>query len=174
MKIFMVFGVLLLCAFSHGASATLQELKMQKRFGVGVSAAGPLSIMGLEIDVNLTEEVGVGLGFGTGIDYSTFMAKGRYYLMGKWVSPYLAVGVANWWSSQRPSGDLKPSILTSKFLDPNQDLSNGFSLWMIYPAFGVQFMSAMGLAFYAEMQYLVKMFSFANNLYAGVGVHWYF
>src|SRR4051812_39090628 len=69
------------------AEVTLSELKMQKRFGVGMSAGGPLSVLGLLVDVNLTEVFSIGLGVGTGLDYSTSMIEARYFLPGKWVSP---------------------------------------------------------------------------------------
>lgn len=172
MKKILLLWIVLGVISAHGL--TLEELKMQKRFGIGVSAAGPLSLMGVEIDVNFTEEFSVSAGLGTAMDYNTWMLKGKYYFLGKWVSPYFALGVANWWTGQASNGDLKPSSFTSKFFDPNDDLSNGFSLWLVYPAFGVQFMHPMGIGFYAEIQYFFKLLNFANGLYAGTGVHWYF
>src|SRR4051812_49308480 len=72
--------------------SSLEDLKMRKRFGLGMSAAGPLSMVGIEADVNITEDFSVSGGIGTGIDYSTFMVKGRYFLLGEWVSPYIGGG----------------------------------------------------------------------------------
>ena len=155
-------------------SVELSELRMRKRFGVGFSAAGPLSILGMEIDVNLTENFSIGAGIGTGLDYSTFMVKGRYFLLGEAVSPYVAAGFARWQSDGSTPTRLAPSMLTQTFLAPGYDVTQGFEVLLVYPAIGVQFMHVMGMSVYAEAQYLFKLFDFANGLYAGMGIHWYF
>lgn len=155
-------------------SITLEELKMQKRFGIGVSAAGPLSVMGVEVDVNVSESISVGGGVGTGLDYSTFMIKGRYFLMGEWVSPYAALGFARWWTDGTKQTQLGPSVLVNRFLDAQYDYSKGFDIFMVYPGVGVQFMHPLGVSFFAEIQYLFKLMDFASGTYAGLGMHWYF
>ena len=164
--------------FSAAALATpsmeLEELRLQKRFGVGLSAAGPLSLFGVEADANLTEEISFSLGIGTGLHYSTFMAKVRCFLLGEWVSPYLSLGVARWWTSGTQEKKVSPSVLANKFLPPGYDLRKGFNIFMLVPAVGVQFMHPMGLAFFAEVQYLFKLFDMSNGTYAGMGIHYYF
>lgn len=154
--------------------SNVDELKMQRRFGLGMSAGGPLSVLGLEVDVNIEPEWGVSLGIGTGLDYSTMMAKTRFFLPGQWVSPYLTAGIARWWSNGTKEKVLGPSILRNKFLPGESDFTNGFDVWIVYPGIGVQFMHSLGFAFYAEVQYLFKLFNLANGTYAGLGMHWYF
>ncbi len=151
----------------------LEEIKMKKRFGVGLSAAGPLSVLGLEADINLTESISISAGLGTGMDYSTMMIKGKYYLLGDQVSPYFAAGIARWWTDGTNEKNIGPSVLANKFLE-QADYSKGFNVWMFYPAVGVQFIHPLGFSIYAEAQYLFKMFNFANGTYAGLGVYWYF
>ncbi|MBI4404399.1 MAG: hypothetical protein HY537_09575 [Deltaproteobacteria bacterium] len=157
----------------EGMSSSMEQMRMQKRFGFGFSAAGPLSVLGLEFDFNITEQLSVGGGIGTGLDYSTFMVKGKYLLLGKWVSPYFAAGLARWWTGGTKEEKLSPSVLANKFLD-GEDLRDGFSVFIFYPAVGVQFMHPIGIAVFVEAQYLFKMVSFANGTYAGLGAHWYF
>jgi hypothetical protein len=157
-----------------GAHAQLDDLKMQKRFGIGFSAAGPLAVLGLEVDFNITETFSVSGGLGTGLDYSTMMVKGRYFLPGKWVSPYIAAGFARWWTSGTKEKSVSPSVLANRFLSPADDLTKGFNVWMVYPALGVQFMHPLGISFFAEAQYLFRLFSMSNGTYAGLGMHWYF
>ncbi len=152
---------------------TLEELKMKHRFGLGVSAAGPLAMLGIEADVNLTEDVAFSVGIGTGIYYSTFMIKGRYFLMGEWVSPYIGGGFARWWSDGT-TRNLGPAVLRNKFLRSDEGGADGFNVWIIYPCAGVQFMSVMGFDVFAEIQYLFRLPSFSNGTYAGLGMHWYF
>lgn len=163
-----------LTGFGATASRTLEELRMAKRFGIGFSAAGPLAVMGVEADVNVNENLSISGGIGTGLDYSTFMVKARYFLLGEWVSPYVAAGFARWWTSGTSEKAISPSVLANKFLEPGYDYRQGFSVFIFHPAIGVQFMHPMGFSFFAEVQYLFKLFSMANGTYAGLGMHWYF
>lgn len=171
---------LLLCfatfsfASEEGTTRTrLEDLKMQKRFGIGLAAAGGLSVLGIEADFNLTENMSISGGIGTGLDYSTFAVKGKYYLLGESVSPYFGLGLARWWTNGTREKNIGPSVLVNKFLD-SRDYADGFSVWILYPAVGVQFFHAMGISVYAEVQYLFKLFNLSNGTYAGLGVYWYF
>ena len=166
--------LILLSPLIFSDEITLNQLRMDKRFGIGLSAAGPLSLLGIEFDFNLTEEISITGGIGTGLDYSTLAFKGKYFFLGKSVSPYFGFGFARWWANSTPNKQLSPSVLANKFIKSGSDIRDGFSVWMFYPAIGVQFMHPLGLAFYAEAQYLFKLFSFANGTYAGLGVQWYF
>jgi hypothetical protein len=164
----------LLTGLSAAAAPNITDLRMKKRFGVGISAAGPLSMLGLEFDVNVTEDFSLSGGIGTGLQYETMMLKGRYFLLGEWVSPYLALGIARWWSNGTKSKEVSPSVLANKFLEPYSDPRRGFDVVMLTPALGVQFMHPMGLAVFAEIYYLFRLVNFANGTYAGMGMHWYF
>jgi len=170
----LVIGVVWLSSVALAAPTTLDEFRIEKRFGIGVSAGGPLSTLGLEADINLTPYVTLSGGIGTGLDYSTLMAKTKYFLLGRSVSPYFAFGFARWWTDGTNEQDVSPSVLRNKFLRPLQNLKDGFSVHLFYPAVGVQFLHRSGLSFYAELQYLFQMFSLANGTYAGTGVQWFF
>lgn len=171
----LVFLMVLVCSssFASKSSANVEELKMNKRFGLGLSAGGGLSIMGIEGDVNVSPEFSLTLGLGTGIDYNTFMAKGRFYLPGQWVSPYAGFGVARWWTGGTKETKMSPSVLANKFLGGQTDFTKGFDVWMVYPALGVQFMHSLGFSFYVEVEYLFRLVSFTSGTYAGLGAHWY-
>ena len=166
--------VLLLAAPAWGASSSLETMKMSKRFGVGFTAGGPLAVLGISADVNVTENMSLGLGLGTGLNYSTFMLEGRYFLLGEWVSPYLGFAVARWWTDGTSATNLAPSVLVNRFLPSGYDYTRGFSLFILSPAVGVQFMHPMGFAISAELQYLFKLVDFSNGTYAGLSAHWYF
>ena len=170
----LLFIVQSLFANEDGSTRTrLEDLKMQKRFGIGLAAAGGLSVLGIEADFNLSEVISISGGIGTGLDYSTFAVKAKYYLLGESVSPYFAAGVARWWTNGTREKNIGPSVLVNNFLE-TRDYTDGFSIWILYPAVGVQFFSAMGVSVYAEVQYLFKVFNFANGTYAGLGAYWYF
>lgn len=173
MKKLFIMMIILFVGAVQGA-VSLEELRMLKRFGVGISAAGPLSVIGMEFDVNVSESFSIGGGIGSGLDYSSMMVKGRYFLLGQSVSPYIGAGLARWWTSGTKEKNLKPSVLPNRFLSPNQDLTKGFDIFMMYPVFGVQFLHQVGFSVSAELQYLFKLVSFSNGTYAGLSMHWYF
>ena len=155
------------------AESGVDELKMKKRVGLGVVAAGPFSVFGLELDINVTEEFSIGGGLGTGLDYSTFVLKGKYYLLGERFSPYVGGGLARWWTDGTSETNVSPSVLKNKFLS-SSDLRDGFNIWLLYPALGIQYLHPMGFALYAEVQALFKLPSLANGTYAGLGALLYF
>jgi hypothetical protein len=171
----LVVAVFHLGAISGMASSqSLEEIKLQKRIGIGMSAGGPLAVMGLQVDVNLTERFSLSGGLGTGLQYSTLMIEGKYYLLGKSVSPYFGLGVARWWTSGTDATSVGPSLLMDNFLEPGTNLNHGFSVFSFYPAFGVQYLHSSGFALSAEFEYLFKLVNFANGTYAGLAAHWYF
>lgn len=159
---------------SGSALSALEILKTKKRFGLGLTAGGGLGIMGIEGDINLVPELSVSIGWGTGIDYSSFHVKARYFILGEWVSPYIGLGFAHWWADGRGDRNVSPSILRNKFLKTVDDPSQGFSIFMGYPCVGVQFMHEYGFSVSAEVLALFKLFGLANGTYAGASFHWYF
>ncbi len=167
-------GIAVAAPAPQEATSALQAMKLARRFGIGFSAGGSLAVLGVEADVNLTKDFSLGLGMGTGLDYSTVMLKGRYFLLGEWVSPYLGVSVARWWSDGTTASAIGPGILSDQFLGSAYDLTQGFSVFLLSPSFGVQFMHPMGFAISAEIQYLFRLFDFSNGAYAGLAAHWYF
>ena len=160
-------------AFPVHAESGLEELKMKKRVGLGVAAAGPFAVLGVELDINVTEELSIGGGLGTGLDYSTFVIKGRYFLLGERFSPYLAAGLARWWTDGTSETNVGPSLLKNKFLSGN-NYQEGFNIWLLYPALGIQYLHPTGVAIYAEIQALFKLPTLANGTYAGLGALLYF
>lgn len=174
MKTIVSFFLFSTIAFAAHSGASLEALKMDKRFGIGLTAAGGLSLFGLEVDINVTEDFSLSGGLGTGLDYSTVAVKGRYFLLGKSVSPYIGVGFARWWSDSLKSRDVAPSLLSRNFLADDLDPSKGFNIFLAYPMLGVQYMHPMGIEISVEAMYLFKLLTLANGAYAGLGVHWYF
>lgn len=155
-------------------SLPLQDLRLQKRFGVGIAAGGGVAMFGIEVDVNLTEDYSLSGALGTGIDYSTFAIKGRYFLLGREFSPYLGLGFARWWTNGTQERNVAPAILKNEFLADEKDFADGFSVYILYPAFGVQFLHQSGFSMSAELQYMFRMFNFSNGTYAGLSAQWYF
>lgn len=165
----------LLMAFLSSLSMAgfLHDFKQERRFGAGVGVGGPLSALGLEVEFNVTPEVSISGGMGSGMDYSTFAVKGKYYLLGDQVSPYFLVGFARWWTNGTLERNIGPSVLKNIFLE-GRDPRDGFSIWTLYPGIGVQWMHDSGFAIYLEALYLFKVPNFSNGTYAGMGASWFF
>ncbi|NBT57618.1 hypothetical protein EBT16_02425 [bacterium] len=163
----------ILLASSLGYAGFLEDFKNERRFGAGVSAGGPLSSLGMEIEFNLEPEISIAGGLGTGGSYSTLAVKGRYFLLGDQVSPYFLMGIARWWSDGTSERDIGPSVLKNIFLE-GADPRSGFSVWTLYPGIGVQFIHDSGFSLYLEAHYFFKIPNFANGTYAGMGASWFF
>ena len=159
---------------TEGNRLGVEELKERKRFGIGLSAGGLLSMLGIEADVNLSSTTSLSLGVGTGLDYNTMMAKLRFFLPGQWVSPYFGIGVGRWWTDGTRETNVGPSLLSNQFLVGVTNLTRGFDIWLASPSLGVQFMHPVGIGFFAELQQIFRIPSLANGTYGGLGIHWYF
>ncbi|NBX91818.1 MAG: hypothetical protein EB078_10360 [Proteobacteria bacterium] len=151
----------------------MADFRLERRFGVGLGVGGPLSVLGLEVEFNLSSDVSLVGGIGSGHDYSTFAARGKYFFLGDQVSPYFLLGFARWWSQGTTQTDVGPAVLKNIFLQ-GEDPRQGFSVWTVYPGIGVQFIHDSGFSMYAEAHYLFKMPSFSNGTYAGLGASWFF
>lgn len=157
------------------ASPEVAELKTTRRFGVGFSAGGPLGVFGIDMDVNLSEFLSLGGGFGTGFDYNSFMFKARYFILGTRVNPYIAFGFARWYSRTGIDDpkSVRPGLLVRNFLK-GEDLSGHFAVNFLFPAIGVQYLHPWGFAVFGELYYFLKLNGIAHASYAGLGFHWYF
>ncbi len=172
-KKFFLFAAFSFAFFSFASTPDLIELRLKRRFGVGLSAFGELALFGIEADINISEELSIGTGIGTGLHYSSFMVKARYFLLGENVNPYFGFSFLRWWTDATKEEKLFPPILREKFLPSSQNSSGGFDILLVTPLVGVQFMHITGLSLFVELQYLFKLFDFKNGLYAGLGIHFY-
>jgi len=164
-----LFGIVSASSFA----SFMEDFKMERRFGAGFGVGGPLSALGLEIEFNLSPDISISGGVGSGLDYSTFAVKGKYFLLGDQVSPYFLLGFARWWTDGTANTDIGPSVLKNNFLE-GRDPRSGFSVWTLYPGIGVQFLHDSGFSVYAEAHYLFKIANFSNGTYAGLGASWFF
>lgn len=152
----------------------IEQIREEKRFGIGASVGGALGVFGFEADVNVNDWLSLTGGYGAGIDFSSWTVKARALLPGAWVAPYAALGVGRWWTSGTGEARPGPAFLSAKLLAPDENAAKGFDVVFLYPAVGVQWMLPSAFAFYAEMQGLVRLFSLRHAFYVGGGAHMYF
>lgn len=152
----------------------IEQIREERRFGVGASIGGGLGVFGFEADVNINDWLSITGGYGAGIDFSSWTVKARALLPGAWVAPYAAFGVGRWWTSATGESRPGPGLLADRLLGPGEDAANGFDAYLAYPAVGVQWMLPSAFAFYAEMQCLFRLFTLRHAFYLGAGAHMYF
>ena len=179
-KVILIFFLLILCQFSYASEDSnqlAQELRENHRFGIGTQIAGTLGVMGLIADINISSNMSIAGGIGTGFDYNSYMLKYRYLLLAKKVHPYFGIAY-NQWSSSSPiakPSKVSPQFLVEKFLTP-EELENeqGFAKHFLTPLFGVQYLSPVGLSIFAELNLMADIFTFTSNFYWSIGFMWYF
>ncbi|MBK9293604.1 MAG: hypothetical protein IPM57_04040 [Oligoflexia bacterium] len=122
------------------------EMRKNRRFGVGLQAAGALGFGGAIMDLNFTPQWSFGAGFGGGEGFQTFKLEGRYVLTGDWLMPYFAFGYANWTSIGKADriSRTNPSYLGEKLLTETEKNEGEYKKHLIYPSFGLQFMQLTG------------------------------
>lgn len=156
------------------------SLREKKRVGIGTSVAGPLGVLGVMLDVNLTARDSFLAGYGTGFSYQAYTFQYKRMLAGEWLLPYMALGLSRWYTTgeNKPVGETQPSFLAGQFLSESEKESGEFSEFILYPAFGLQYMQLngdwVGLSFYAEVDWLVDIDDFEAAPSIGVGALYYF
>lgn len=159
---------------SSSEATSLGALREEKRFGVGVTAGGPLGVFGLQADVHVNDWLSVNVGYGTGIEFTTWNFAARAILPGQWVAPWFGLGLARWWTDGTPERRPGPSLLADRLLSKTEDPTKGFSAYLLYPAIGVDWALPSGLTFTLELDSLFRLFSMRQAFYGGAAARWYF
>lgn len=164
-----------------GSSTDGLSMRKDRRVAIGFSAAGPLGVLGANLELNFNPRWGIMGGYGTGFTYQTWMFQVKRVLAGEYLLPYLAGGVARWYTTTPSNGpvtrDAQPAYL-EKFLNNREKETGEFSQLLIYPAFGLQYMQLngdyAGLSVFAEVVMLLDIGDFEAALTATVGMLYYF
>jgi hypothetical protein len=169
---------------SDGSSFTSADgisLRRERKVAVGVSVAGPLAVLGGNLELNFDPQWGIMGGFGTGFSYQTWTFQVKRVLAGEYLLPYLAGGIARWYtttpSNGRISDNVQPSYL-QRFLSDSEKESGQFSKILLYPAFGLQYMQLSGdyagLSVYAEVCLLLNVGDMESAPTGTLGMLYYF
>jgi hypothetical protein len=167
--------------YSHQEFTSARQMKMKRRVGVGLAAAGQLGLGGALIDLNFTPDNSFVIGFGGGPLYSSYSFQAKYSFSGQAINPYLAFGLAHWAStngSKSEIGKTTPSFLGSRYLNSDEIKSGSFAKTFLIPSAGLQynqlFGSSVGTSLFAE----VFLFMLPENLSpmptGSLGVLYYF
>lgn len=154
--------------------------RQSRKVGVGFGLAGAYGIAGTHLELNFVPEVGLLVGFGLGSGYQTFNLQLKKVLAGDSFMPYIAGGLARWYSvdESRKRTSTQPHFLADRFLNRSERQSGEFAEVMLYPAVGLQYLQLggdwSGFSLYAEIQMLVDVDDLVSALNGGVGTTFYF
>ena len=157
----------------------MAQRRVDRRFAAGLVAGGRTGIMGLDAEVNITESISAAVSLGTGIDYTTVAFRGRFYLLAKYVNPFVGFGYAKWYTDSgiQRSGDLNPRALVYDLMAPSQLetlAADGFNLDLLTPEIGVQFMSDEHYAITGSFIYLTNIAKARGTPYGEITLQWFF
>lgn len=180
-----VLVLFLICATAHAAliqndrPSQASDIKLDHRFGTGLLVAGAAGILGLGIDINLNPFFSTTAFMGTGYEFTAVGVKAQYYILGESVHPYIGAGYATWFASPGILNldKINPSLIYGSLLNADQKAAafkNGFSLHLIYPTFGIQFVHETQFSVSAELMYLFNITDFSGSPYVGLNSYYYF
>ncbi len=156
-------------------------LRKERRVAIGASAAGPLGVLGANLELSFNPRWSIMAGYGTGFTYQSWTFQVKRVLAGEYLLPYLAGGIARWYTTtpgKEPiSKETQPGYL-EKFLSNTEKERGEFSQVLIYPAFGLQFIQLSGdyagLSVFAELVMLLDVGDFEAAPTGTVGMLYYF
>lgn len=166
---------------SRASSSDGISLRKERRVAIGFTAAGPLGVLGGNLELNFSPHWAILGGYGTGLSYQSWTFQVKHVLAGEWLLPYLSGGISRWYTTTtdtKPVGkDSQPAYL-ERFLTDTEKQTGQFSQVFIHPAFGLQFMQLngdyAGLSVFAEIVMLLGIDDLEAQPTATVGMLYYF
>ncbi|HEX4923015.1 MAG TPA: hypothetical protein VFV50_02980 [Bdellovibrionales bacterium] len=156
-------------------------MRKVRRVAIGASAAGPLGFAGANLELNFTDRWGVGAGFGGSTNYQAYTFQIKHVLAGEWLLPYMSFGYSKWYTAGTPKGPIRetnPAFLTERFLSPEQKHLGDFSVHLLYPSFGLQYVQLggawAGFSVFTEILMLVDVEDFEAVPTGTLGMLYYF
>lgn len=166
---------------SVSAAADGMSFRKQRRFGVGLSTAGALGLVGANLEINFTDQTSFLGGFGLGDSYQSFALQMKHSIGGRWFMPYVGGGYARWYTAGDKNGQLNktnPSFLADRFLNNEEKSSGEFAENLIYPMAGVQYLQLSGnwagVSAYAQILMLIDIDDLISAPTGEFGIFYYF
>ena len=156
------------------------EMRAHRRMGFGAEVMGELGMAGAFVELNFTADDSAVVGFGGGLQYSSFEANWRHVFGGRSLSPYISLGIAHWYTTSEGQkfDTVIPGSLTDKFLTSGEIETGKFSLNFLAPAAGLQYNMLSGpytgFAIRAEALMLTGLRGFQSSLMGSLGGLYYF
>lgn len=165
---------------SYEINSSGHGFRQHKRVGFGFGLIGAYGLAGPQLELNFIPEVGITTGFGLGPGYQAFNLQVKRILAGDSLMPYIAGGVARWYSvgPKKSRRSTQPGFLADRFLNGSEKRTGEFAEIIIYPSVGIQYMqldgSWAGFSVYAEVLLMVDVDDLVTAGNGGLGVMYYF
>jgi hypothetical protein len=138
LALFLVISTAQLWAQEESVYATNYQLRTERKVGAGLALGGSTGVLGGLVDLNIEDDDGALIGFGTGSGYQTVSLSWKHSFEGEYFTPYTTLGMAHWWDSGK-NADGSESALLKNFLREKEKRSRTFGLELITAAVGMQF-----------------------------------
>ncbi len=165
---------------SPKSAKTGNSMRKVRRVGMGASAAGPLGLGGVHMELNFSPSSGFLAGFGGGPGFQAYTFQYKQVLMGESLLPYAAAGFSRWmnFDPKGPIRETTPGILAERFMS-DEDKANGtIAETLFYPAFGLQYVQLTGdwagFSVYTEVVLLIDVGDFVAAPTGTIGTTYFF
>lgn len=140
---------------------TNHEMKAYKRFGFGLASGGATGLLGLNVEINLDSTEAVVIGLGTGPSYNSFNLGWKHNFEGNYLSPYTKVGYSKWFNSPGSSSSAGESDILKRVLTADEIKNNRFSADFIVASAGLEYNQLegdlSGVNFFGELVMLAEI-----------------
>lgn len=155
------------------------SLKQKKRMAVTASLAGAHGLAGINLDVNLTGDLAVGIGMGASRGFNSFNLNVKQTLGGTHFLPYFVGGYSRWTNDGGENVDRSsPGFFAKEFLSSRERATGEFAENIFYPGAGIQYIVTegdwTGYGTYFEVLYLIDIDDFQAAMTGGLGASVYF
>lgn len=157
------------------------EMRSRRRVGVGFATSGQMGLIGAMVDLNLTAENSLVLGFGGGPKYHAFSTQWKHVFGGQVLSAYSSLGYARWYNASGQNGGVSstnPSYLANKFMSDDEKRTGQFSINLLTPSLGVQYNQLVGqytgTSVFLEIMMLTSLDTFKQAPTGSLGMLYYF
>lgn len=162
-----------------GQYGSFEQMRSDRRVGVGVEMFGRLGAVGINFELNYTPVDAAIAGIGGGPGYNSVALGWKHILGGETLTPYFATTVAHWSGNTKSSLDgSNPHYLEERFLSAKEKASGQFSHFFAIPAVGIQYNKlagpSAGAALYAEFMLVVETSTMAQAPTGALGALYYF
>lgn len=165
------------------SKAPIEGMRMRsaRKIGLGTEFSGPLGLVALKAEINLSHLSTIGAGAGLGPGFQTFGFELKRVIGGNSFVPFIAGGFSRWYSVLREGQSLQtstPAFFASRFLSEQERLSGDFAKSFVYPSIGVQYYQLngawQGASVYAQILMLIEIQRLNSAPTGSVGFLYFF
>jgi hypothetical protein len=178
--------ILLILLVSFTAEANISttnlsanELRFQRKIGLGGQLLGSSGAVGAIIDMNFHPRWGLNIGYGQAADFQSFQVEYKHILYGERILSYGVLGVTRWFGENDDSIEsTNPGFLAEKLMSAKDRREGEINENLMYPGVGVQYINTSGawtgFSLFGQVILLIDIQDFVFVPTLGIGSIYYF